>query len=594
MITSVGAYQLNLLSFLLALSAIWGISHSLYLYKYKHSPGNRHLALMQFSAALWAAFYCLEYSAVEQTQKLLWAKYCYLGISLTPVWFYLFSQDFVSRKNSGKTTKNLALVSISLFFIVIVFTNNLHHLHWRKIDIQQIKNITTYHYGPTFWLIFVFIYSIILSSIHNILKIANRFSNQLHPYIGLIILACAIPILGNVVYVFKINPVPGFDWTPSFFILSGMILAYVNMHFDSAGIIPFAHKKIIDLMEEGVIFVNEQNRIVDINQPLLTQQNKTRASLIGEKLTDIFSSEKELIEKLQDKNDSFLFEIPTRMGRSKRIINIKKTLIFDKNDEPGGELIIFRDITERKNYEEKIISTNEALRNKIVENEKLIADLDAFAHTVAHDLRGSISGIASWTDLLIDRIEQKDYESALNNCKMIYSSTEKTLHVISEILTMATIDQQDIKREIVKMDEVILESENRLEEQIQQSNATIIKPDHWPSIKGNPAWLEEVWVNYIGNAIKYGGTPPVIELGAETQADKVTFWVKDNGHGLSIDEQEKLFKKFSRLDSTKTYGTGLGLSIVKRIIEKLGGEVGVSSDPKSNEGSTFYFTLQVQ
>ncbi len=590
MTTIVGAYQFSLLSFFLALSGICGILHSLYLYRHKHTPATGHLALMQLSAASWAIFYCLEYSAIEQTLKLLWAKYCYFGISLTPVWFYLFSQDFVSRKKTGRTIKKVSLITIALFFILIVFTNDFHHLHWKSINTQHISNITTYYYGPTFWLIFVSIYTIILSSIYNILKIANRFSNQLHPYIGLIIFACAMPIAGNVLYVFKINPIPGFDWTPSFFILSGMILAYINIHFDSAGIIPFAHKKIIDLMEEGVIFVNDQNRVVDINQPLLAQLNKTRSSIIGKKLTEIFSSKKELIEKLQGSNDSFQFEIPSEIVTDKRVLDIKKTLIFDKNDKLSGELITFRDITERKNYEEKIISTNEALKNKIVENEKLIADLDAFAHTVAHDLRGSISGIASWTDLLIDRIEQQDYQSALRNSQMIYSSTEKTLHVISEILTMATIQQQDIKLEKVNMGKVIEESEKRLKEQIQQSKATIIKPDHWPIVKGNAAWIEEVWVNYIGNAIKYGGSPPVIELGAKTQSDKVTFWVKDNGHGLSTDEQSKLFQKFSRLDSTKTYGTGLGLSIVKRIVEKLGGEVGVTSD--SNDGSTFYFTLK--
>ena len=107
---------------------------------------------------------------------------------------------------------------------------------------------------------------------------------------------------------------------------------------------------------------------------------------------------------------------------------------------------------------------------------------------------------------------------------------------------------------------------------------------------GYGAWLEEVWINYISNALKYGGTPPVIELGSELPAGgKVKFWIKDNGKGLSEDEMSSLFHKFTRLNTLKAEGTGLGLSIVKRIIEKLNGEVGVESKP--GEGCTFYFML---
>jgi len=101
-----------------------------------------------------------------------------------------------------------------------------------------------------------------------------------------------------------------------------------------------------------------------------------------------------------------------------------------------------------------------------------------------------------------------------------------------------------------------------------------------------------VWVNYIANAIKYGGSPPCIELGA-TPEDKgqVRFWIRDNGHGLNKKAQARLFTAFTRLDETKSQGHGLGLSIVKRIVEKLGGEVAVESAGIPGQGSIFSFTL---
>ena len=107
---------------------------------------------------------------------------------------------------------------------------------------------------------------------------------------------------------------------------------------------------------------------------------------------------------------------------------------------------------------------------------------------------------------------------------------------------------------------------------------------------GYAPWVEEIWVNYLSNGLKYGGYPPRLELGGETLPnDMIRFWISDNGQGLDDEQQSNLFLPFTRLQSGKVSGQGLGLSIVRRIVEKLGGIVGVESQPGG--GSKFYFTL---
>ena len=109
--------------------------------------------------------------------------------------------------------------------------------------------------------------------------------------------------------------------------------------------------------------------------------------------------------------------------------------------------------------------------------------------------------------------------------------------------------------------------------------------------KGHAGWIEEIWVNYINNALEHGGQAVRIDLGADTQPDgMIRFWVRDNGPGIPYDNQEKLFTPFTRMAQVQTKGQGLGLSIVRRIADKLGGQVGVESDP--GRGSTFYFLLR--
>ncbi|MCB0212845.1 MAG: HAMP domain-containing histidine kinase, partial [Anaerolineae bacterium] len=98
------------------------------------------------------------------------------------------------------------------------------------------------------------------------------------------------------------------------------------------------------------------------------------------------------------------------------------------------------------------------------------------------------------------------------------------------------------------------------------------------------------WVNYLTNALKYGGTPPILGLGYTHAPPKfIRFWIKDNGPGLSKEHQREIFTEFTRLDESGVQGHGLGLATVRRIIEKLNGDVGVESTP--GQGSTFYFTL---
>jgi signal transduction histidine kinase len=141
---------------------------------------------------------------------------------------------------------------------------------------------------------------------------------------------------------------------------------------------------------------------------------------------------------------------------------------------------------------------------------------------------------------------------------------------------------------------IVAEAQSRLTDMIQEYRAEIVaeQPDAWPVAWGHAPWVEEVWMNYICNALKYGGRPPRLELGARAQDDgMVRFWIRDNGPGLTPEEQCRMFVPFTRLGQVRATGHGLGLSIVRRIVERLGGQVGVESEGAPGRGSVFYFTL---
>jgi two-component system, sensor histidine kinase and response regulator len=209
---------------------------------------------------------------------------------------------------------------------------------------------------------------------------------------------------------------------------------------------------------------------------------------------------------------------------------------------------------------------------------------------VAHDLKNPLTAIVGFSGVLSTDWAELSADELDASLRTISRSAIKMNDILNALLLFAEVRQSETKLKRLEMSTIVGEAQQRLDDLIDKYQASISLPASWPTALGNAAWIEEVWANYLSNAIKYGGRPPRLTLGAEKQPDgMVRFWVEDNGAGLTPDDQARLFSPFTRLDQTSAPGHGLGLSIVRRIIEKLGGQVGVASTPGA--GSTFYFTL---
>jgi signal transduction histidine kinase len=216
-------------------------------------------------------------------------------------------------------------------------------------------------------------------------------------------------------------------------------------------------------------------------------------------------------------------------------------------------------------------------------------ELDAFAHTVAHDLRDPLALITGYIGLLKEQcVSMPDEIQGYLN--LITRNSLKMSSIIEELQLLAGLRTIQVQIEPLHMARIVAEAQQRLRHLIEEKKAQLLYPTDWPVAVGYAPWIEEVWANYLSNGLKYGGSPPRLQLGATTRSDgMVRFWVRDNGPGLSPEAQKRLFSPFTRLDQVRTKGYGLGLSIVQRIITKLGGEVGVDSEV--GQGSIFSFTL---
>jgi PAS domain S-box-containing protein len=257
-------------------------------------------------------------------------------------------------------------------------------------------------------------------------------------------------------------------------------------------------------------------------------------------------------------------------------------------DQSGGitmALSTVHDITDRKRAEQLMrqYATEVLARNE---------DLDAFSRTVAHDLKSPLSNIVGFIEWLREEPELPLAERQ-KYIDIIAHNAAKMDAIIDELLLLAQVRKEQVELLPVDTSRLIAEAQTRLAAMIAESGAVISVPGAWPVALGHGPWVEEVWANYLSNAIKYGhaaGAAPLIDLGHDKQPDRfVRFWVRDQGPGMLQEEQVDLFAAFGEHSKVRATGHGLGLSIVKLIVEKMGGQVGVESAP--GRGSKFYFTL---
>lgn len=220
-------------------------------------------------------------------------------------------------------------------------------------------------------------------------------------------------------------------------------------------------------------------------------------------------------------------------------------------------------------------------------------ELDAFAHTVSHDLRSPLAGIIGFSDILLEDFSEKCDAAARQHLEWISKSANKMNTLITDLLNYSRSGRADIEPVPIDLSKMAHEI---IEDLITKLNLKNIKIDLQSgiSVVADSALMHIVLSNLIGNAFKYSSKreTQIINIGIKEIYGQTVYFIKDNGAGFDMANSDKLFNPFVRLHTYKEFqGTGVGLSTVKRIIERHGGDIWAESEP--DKGATFYFTIGV-
>lgn len=242
---------------------------------------------------------------------------------------------------------------------------------------------------------------------------------------------------------------------------------------------------------------------------------------------------------------------------------------------------------QRTNIElEREIARRQAAEQRLEEANR---GLQAFAYAASHDMKEPLRKITMFTNILYtENAEKFDQRSRLNAQKIMASAT-RMQQLINDILILSTISG-DTEMKPVDTTTVVRRAMEDLDLNIAELKA-VVQVDPLPRVKGNEAYLAQMFYNLISNAIKFNKGQPFVTVTGELQGDRTVIRVTDNGIGIEEKNLQKIFEAFQRLhDKTQYEGTGIGLSIVKKIVDVHNGTIRVTSSP--GRGTTFIIELQ--
>lgn len=561
---------------------------------------------LAIAVSIWLVGYALELSVMGLENKLLWAKIEYIGIAFTPVAWFLFAYQFLNQNTHNLKRLMPLLIILPLITIGIAFTNERHGLLWTENILDESGPIPMLanSYGGWFWIHSAYSYLLILGGIALFLRTIRLYPDPYRWQSVALIVAAGTPLVGNALYLAGLSPISQFDLTPFSFAVSALVISWGVARHDLFDMIPIARRMVVESLPDGIVLVDMQNRILDVNavgKALLTADDR---DVTGQKLNNMPGAIARELVKFESNEQEVDEEIQVNKDDRTQHYSVRIRPFYISGPLPRARIFILRDISRRIAAESGIRQRNLELQQLFTEaqmareaaEQASRAKSDLLAK-VSHELRTPLSAIIGYAEMLQEGPYGDLTERQERYLSRIVENGGYLGEQVEDLLDLSRISSETLEVKLYEfnLEDALTQVVSRLQPSADEKNLALhleLAADVPKQLVGNSVRFQQILINLCNNAIKFTEVGQVQIFVEMADAEHWQVKVSDSGKGIPQSELANIFQPFHQIGPTMIRGqsgVGLGLTIVKELVTALGGKIDVASE--LDKGSTFIVTL---
>ncbi len=375
-------------SFAFIAAGIMAVCYATVISMRKSSPGVVPFTLFLLVLAEWLFARSLEAAGVDFGTKIFWGKMMQFGTVSSGVLWIIFSLSYVGSGWWRRPRNLFLLVLIPVIAVILLWTNDWHHLYWPNIYPSPGTDgtVLVWEHGPAFWVECVYYYLSIVAGIIILWRYLLRKKGLYRTQLIILIVGTAVPLAANFIYLLGLSPIKGLDLTPFAILITGFIYGATIFRFRFLDVVPVARSAMVERMPDGILVLNAYGVIVDLN-PVLGKMGTGKAKLEkGKRLAQVWPELETLRRGLEDRKHS---EMTTAQGQT---LDIRVTGLKGRDGREAGQLIVLRDITERRKMEKTLLESEQRYEALVEQsNEAVLIVKDGeyrYANRKAEDILG--------------------------------------------------------------------------------------------------------------------------------------------------------------------------------------------------------------
>ncbi|MBL8146872.1 MAG: PAS domain-containing protein [Anaerolineae bacterium] len=545
----------------------------------RRAQGALAFAGVMSTAAIWSFAQFFESGATTVQGRIFWSQVQYIGATTVAVAWFAFAIRY-SGLHFLEGRRIAVLFIFPAITLTLVWTNSLHHLIWAEVRIVDGPIIlAVYDHGLWFWLHILYSYTLVITG--SVLLVRESiYAPRLRQYQTLALVTGAVaPLIANVMYLLELTPLPGLDLTAFAFTVTGLLYLPALYNLRVLDITPVARGAIIDQMSDSVIVTDTQHRIVDVNAAVGELLSTDISGWFGQPLAEALSVFPELAALSADNDQAQV--IVTTATTPARTLDVRRTALNDRHNQPVGTLFLLRDISQLRLAEQQ--SFDLALEHERVRL------LSRFIRDASHEFRTPLA-VINTSLYLMDRSPDAAVKHAQQ--EKIEAQVKRIDSLLDDMLTMSRLDEREpLTLTNVDLNALIRETVEAMRNPaVRQPAIHLNLAEALPPVRGDQAQLQRVIESLLRNALDFTNCEGTVTLSSSERGDFIIFSLNDTGAGMDATAQRHVFERFFRSDEAhSTPGLGLGLPITRAIVEAHGGLIEAVSAP--GKGSTFTVQL---